>query len=192
MIKRAVCKFVKQIQINCANTVAVRIDCSVFNAGKDVLLIASYVAPEHSPFYDSMDLKDGIVILEENRVQEIRDEDLYILLCGDLNARTGCEQPKLDDMSNYRPGFEDEDVRGDWADRSSKDTMVNSFGKSLLNLCFLLDCVILNGCCNGDRKVEYTHVSPHGRREYKRLLIMKKKTEFDEERLTQLKQNFNN
>ena len=77
-IKRAVRKFVKQIQINCANTVAVRIDKSVFNADKDVLLIASYVAPEHSPFYDSMDLKNGIVILEENLVQEIRDEDLYI------------------------------------------------------------------------------------------------------------------
>ena len=162
LIKRAVCKFVKQIQINCANTVAVRIDKSVFNADKDVLLTSSYVAPEHSPFYDSMDLKDGIVILEENLIQEIRGEDLYILLCGDLNARTGCEQPKLDDMSNYRPGFEDEDVRGHWADRSLKDTVVNSFGKSLLNLCFLLDCVILNGCCNGDRKGEYTYVSPHG------------------------------
>ena len=46
LIKRAVCKFVKQIQINCANTVAVRIDKSVFNADKDVLLIASYVAPD--------------------------------------------------------------------------------------------------------------------------------------------------
>ena len=133
LIKRTVCKFVKQIQINCANTVAVRIDKSVFNADKDVLLIASYV-PERSPFCDSMDLKDGIVILEENLVQEIHDEDLYILLCGDLNARTGCEQPKLNDMSSYRPGFEDEDVRCDWADRSSKDTVVNSFGKSLLNL----------------------------------------------------------
>ena len=78
LIKRAVCKFVKQIQINCANTVAVRIDKSVFNADKDVLLIASYVAPEHSPFYDSMDLKDGIVILEENLVQEILDEFCYV------------------------------------------------------------------------------------------------------------------
>ena len=48
----------------------------------------------NSPFCDSMDLKDGIVILEENLVQEICDEDLYILLYGDLNARTGCDQPK--------------------------------------------------------------------------------------------------
>ena len=75
----------KQIQINCANTVAVRIDKSVFNADEDILLIASIVASEHSPFYDCMDLKDGIVILEENLIQEICDEDLYILLCGDLN-----------------------------------------------------------------------------------------------------------
>ena len=40
--------------------------------------------------------------------------------------------------------------------------MVNSFGESLLNLCFLLDCLILDGCCNGDRKGEYTYVSPQG------------------------------
>ena len=130
LIKRAVCKFVKQIQINCANTVAVRIDCSVFNADKDVAV------PEHSPFYDSMDLKDGTVIFEQNLVQEIRDEDLYILICGGLNVRTGSEQPKLDDNSNHRPGFEDEDIRGDWADRSSK-----RFWE------IMLDCVILYSCC---------------------------------------------
>ena len=39
---------------------------------------------------------------------------------------------------NYRPGFEDEGVRSDWADRSSKDTVVNSRGKSLLNRVFCL------------------------------------------------------
>ena len=38
----------------------------------------------------------------------------------------------------------------------------NSFCKSVLNLCFMLGCVILNGCCNGDRSGEYTYVSPHG------------------------------
>ena len=40
--------------------------------------------------------------------------------------------------------------------------MVNNFGKSLLNLCFMLDCLILNGCCDHDRSGEYTYVSPHG------------------------------
>ena len=58
------------------------------------------MVPEHGPLYDSTDLKDGIVILEEKLLQVIRDEDVHVLLCEDFNARTGCEQPKLDDMSN--------------------------------------------------------------------------------------------
>ena len=58
LIRRTVCKFTKQIQIDCANTIAVRVDKSVFNANKDVLRIASCVVPEHGPIYDSMDLKD--------------------------------------------------------------------------------------------------------------------------------------
>ena len=102
------------------------------------------------------------MILEEKLLQVIHDEDVHILLCGDFNARTGCEQPKLDDMSNYTPGSEEDVIRGDWADRRSKDTVVNNFGKSLLNSCFMFDCVILNGCCNGNRSGEYTYVSPHG------------------------------
>ena len=117
---------------------------------------------EHGPLYDSMDLKGGIVISEEKLLQIIRDEDVNILLCGNLNARTGCKQPKLDDASKCTPGSKDDNIRGDWADRRSKYTVVNNCGKSLLNLCFMLDCVILNGCCDGDRSGIYTYVSPHG------------------------------
>ena len=100
-----------------------------------MFLTASYVVPEHGPLYDSMDLKDGIVILEEQLLQVIRDENVHILLSGDFNARTGCKQQKLDDMSNYMPGSEEDVIiRGDWADRRSKDIVVNNFAKSLLNL----------------------------------------------------------
>ena len=56
------------------------------------------MVPEHGPY--STELKDGIVILEEKLLQVIRDEDVHVLLCEDFNARTGCEQPKVDDMSN--------------------------------------------------------------------------------------------
>ena len=54
LIRRTGCKFVKQIQIDSANTIAVRVDKSVSNADKDVLLIAN-VVPEHGPLYESMD-----------------------------------------------------------------------------------------------------------------------------------------
>ena len=84
------------MKTDCENTVVVRVDKSVFSLDKDVLLIASYVAPENSPLYDTLELKDGILILEESTLQIVQNEDPYILLCGDLNARTGCEQPKLE------------------------------------------------------------------------------------------------
>ena len=50
LTRRTVYKFVKQIQNDSASTIAVRVDKSVFNADKDVLLIASYVAPGHGPY----------------------------------------------------------------------------------------------------------------------------------------------
>ena len=99
------CRFVKQIQIDSTNTIAVRVDKSVFNADKDLLLTTSHVVFEHGPLYDSMDLKGGIVISEEKLLQIIRDEDVNILLCGNLNARTGCKQPKLDDVSKVHAWF---------------------------------------------------------------------------------------
>ena len=63
LIRRAVCKFVKQIQIDSTSTTAVKVDKSIFNQDTDVLLIASYVVPEQGPLCDSVDLKDGILYL---------------------------------------------------------------------------------------------------------------------------------
>ena len=77
-------------------------------------------------------------------------------------ARTGSEQPKLNDLSNYTPGPKEDDIWGDWAHRPSKDIVLKKIGNSLLTLCFMLDCVILNNCCNGDRRGEYIYLSPHG------------------------------
>ena len=63
----------------------------------------------------------------------------------------------------HGPGFED--VRSDWADKRSKDTVVNSFGKSLLNMCFLLDCVILTATHKKDlgviRTSEFTRLKTY-------------------------------
>ena len=59
----------------------VRVDKSVFSLDKDVLLIASLFAPENSPLYDTLELKDGILILEQSILQIVENEDPYILLC---------------------------------------------------------------------------------------------------------------
>ena len=109
LIRKSLSTFVKQMKTDCENTVVVRVDKSVFSLDKDVLLIASHVAPENSPLYDTLELKDRIFILEESILHIVQNEDPYILLCGDLNARTGCEQPKLEEMFNYTLGSDDND-----------------------------------------------------------------------------------
>ena len=38
----------------------------------------------------------------------MQNEDMYVLVCGHLNARTGGEQQKLKEMVNYMPGSVDD------------------------------------------------------------------------------------
>jgi len=47
-------------------------------------------------------------------------------------------------------------------DRCSQDTVINGFGKSLLNMCTALNLSILNGMCHGDRNGCYTYISDMG------------------------------
>ena len=68
-----------QLKTDCTKTVVVRVDRSVFSLDKDVLLIASYVAPENSPLDDTLELKDGILILEESILHIVQNENPYKL-----------------------------------------------------------------------------------------------------------------
>lgn len=61
--------------------------------------------PEGSAFYNSLDIKDGIHLLEESVLQYIDKDEFYLISCGDLNARTGSEQVSTDDIANYFPSM---------------------------------------------------------------------------------------
>ena len=104
----------------------------MFDADKDVLLVERYPVPKNNPLYDTLELKDGIFILEESVLQAMQHEDTYILVCGDFNARTGREQPKLEEMVNYMPCcLDDSDA---CLCRCSKDRTINKFEKYWLNM----------------------------------------------------------
>ena len=59
--------------------------------------------PENIPLYDTLELEDSIHILEESLLQVMQNEDMYVLVCGDLSARTGGGQPKPEEIVNYMP-----------------------------------------------------------------------------------------
>ncbi len=49
---------------------------------------------ENSPYYSAFDIDDGISLLEESLADVMLSlDDVYLLLCGDLNSRTANEFP---------------------------------------------------------------------------------------------------
>ena len=165
MIRKCLKELVKEIKLDCNNAIAIRVDKSVFDVNKDVVFLAAYIAPEGGPIYEESVIKDGVVLFEESEVQQFQRKDFYYIVCGDFNSRTGCEQPcieEIDDMMNYDIDPFDHDIvsTDNFMKRCSKDHVISDFGKSFLDLCFLLDLVILNGFCHGDMDGDFTFVAP--------------------------------
>ena len=80
----------------------------------------------------------GIEILEQC-VLEL-PEDVYIMMCGDFNARTGSQNSVLDTEKWSRYSTDECFLK-----RSSQDSVENTSGHNLIDLCNVLDCSILNG-----------------------------------------------
>ena len=67
-----------------------KISRTLFDVKRDILLFCTYVPPISSPFYDSNDIVNGIEVIE-TCILELMDihGNCAVMLCGDLNARTG-------------------------------------------------------------------------------------------------------
>ena len=93
-------------------------------------------------------------------------DDAYVMIIGDLNARTGQEQvqEQNEDYGVNFDSFMDVSVTDSNYDtcRVSKDSIINNFGRSLLEFCFSLDLRIMNGFCAGDADGSFTFISPGG------------------------------
>ena len=135
--------------------------------GLDVVLVACYIVPEGGLAYNLTELKDGILILEENILQDVDKDDIHLIVCGDRIARTANEQVNEKNMTNYDCFDDDDDGNDDDGNncsvkRSSTDTIINHFGRSLLDFYFLFDLMIVNGTCSVDTDGEFTFVSSNG------------------------------
>ena len=139
------------------------IDKSLFGMSYDCVFCTLYIPPANSPFYDNKDISAFSVLqdtLLENRLFQSE-----IIICGDLNARTGNELdfesqcrnvPELDEFNEILDG--DIGVK-----RTSCDSVVNNFGKQLLQFCKTYSCYIVNGRFGTDKDIgEYTFINQNG------------------------------
>ena len=161
-IKKDISGGVSNVKHIFKHAVFLKLDKVFFHFDENVLLAFAYVPPEASFIHnDSIVGLNCIEQLQETLLELSITNDYHIMCCGDLNARTG----KLNDFiyeDKYAYKMFKYDVDLFQTERVSKDDCVNSFGKSLIELCVNLDVHILNGRKPGVNSNEYTSVTNRG------------------------------
>jgi len=139
------------------NMLIFKVDRALLGSERDIVVFCAYIPPEGSPYYVSSDVNNGILTME-NCMLDVLDahSDCSVLICGDLNARTGLMNAgSTTDIYNMRYEVAEHT-------RCSEDSKVNDFGRSLVAVCIAFDLVILNGCVKGDNSGGFTYVSNNG------------------------------
>lgn len=161
MVKRNLKPLVKEADMpRTDNMVWIKLDKSLFQSDRDVLMCAVYVCPYGSAYYrqEHVNVSSTIYTLEQLLLDSIEEhgDSLLYLVSGDMNGRCGTlnvasHDNDDDDVSAF--------VQSDLYDtRKSEDTTVNAFGKLLLDMCAACDLTIVNGNCRGDKNGCFTYV----------------------------------
>ena len=159
LIKLSLAMFVEQVNISIENFITIKMKRDLFNLDKDLIYVGCYLPPLESKFWHISEHGFGLEVIEKC-ILEIYENfpQCYIMICGDLNARTGslnCHEDP-DDFDVLTP-TDDESCR-----RKSQDQGINSFGEQLVELCNMMDYVILNGMCDYSFDDGCTFISDSG------------------------------
>ena len=123
---------------------------------KDLFLCTAYIPPSESPYYN------------ENTFTILEDEINYyqtqgnVLICGDLNARTGTEPDLINTHGDKHIPGQINIPPPPHQHRNNLDKTVNRNGHQLLQMCRTLGLYIVNGRLRGDSFGLYTYSSPLG------------------------------
>ncbi|KAK7476577.1 hypothetical protein BaRGS_00032195 [Batillaria attramentaria] len=151
LVRKCFETFAERVEVNCENTVVLKISHSLLGGEKDLLHISTYVPPAGSPYAYST--SRCLITDLEHCLVDLREQypDCPMLCCGDLNARTSNLQV-CNSLSDLVLGIDNTapSVATFVETRVSNDRVLNEFGKSLLDMCLCLDLRVLNGFLEGD------------------------------------------
>ena len=128
------------------------------NIEKDIFICFCYLPPKGSTI--SCNRQSEWSSFEFEIVKFASQGD--ILVCGDLNARTGTQCDYVENDNDIPEHFSLTYIADQGYRRVSQDPMVNMQGRCLLDLCIGLRLRILNGRQEGDSNGKYTCFTPNG------------------------------
>ncbi len=135
-----------------------KIHKELLSSRKDIFLCAIYIPPSESPYYS----EDTLSTLEEETSHFQAQGN--VLICGDLNARTGLQPDFTDTQGSKYINNKLTVINNTFSHihRNNHDHTVNKNGKDLLQLCRSLGLYIINGRLRGDTLGRFTMCSPLG------------------------------
>ena len=157
LFRKTLAPFVKIIKTNISHIICLKISKELLKSTKDLLYVCTYIHPTNSVFYSNKEYENTLDMLEHFISDELaKEEDIDILVSGDLNARIGDWCYAQDQSGN---GLDENEVT---YDRSSKDTGNNANGKKLIEICNSLNLTPLNGLTERNFDNNFTFLSKRG------------------------------
>ena len=146
---------------NLSDVMAIKISHKMIDRPWDLILVCCYLAPIASKYRKALDTNIWDTV---NDFVNTLSSKGKIFLCGDLNARSGNlsdllipSKPILSNpLSHSLPpelnieSYDHEDMVSTIPPRNNQDTVINSDGRALLDLCTSNNIHILNGRTIGD------------------------------------------
>ncbi|XP_077984642.1 uncharacterized protein LOC144439242 [Glandiceps talaboti] len=158
LIRDCLVKCIDIIENDVEDMIWMRLKAGKCGLIQDVYICGIYVAPENSTIYRNRD-QDQFELLERFVANFYNKGD--IIICGDLNARTG-ELPDfvVSDSANHIPLPSYYEVDETSVLRKNMDKKVNRFGERLIELCLQSKLRIANGRLGNDLDGNFTCYQP--------------------------------
>ena len=163
-IKNDILRGVSPLQGCTEEAVWLKFHKDFYKIPNDIIICLCYVAPMNSSsrVQTDMDSFDNI-ILDIARLKALHPNAVF-MVCGDMNGRTGVSPDYvINDNSRYLllPDDYIEDSEIPWA---NEDHVVNTQGRSVLEVCKICDLRIVNGRSGLDKDIgRYTCYTHNGR-----------------------------
>ena len=143
------------LEVDRSGFIWANIDKDFFNLDSNICICFAYIPPSDSLYFKSNDV--GFLEKLEADIRKYSDVGKVILM-GDLNARTASRNdfdPQSDSFEHYIPSIDTylDECSIDIDERFSEDTVVNSSGLKLLDICKCSDLRVVNGRVGEDRGI---------------------------------------
>jgi exonuclease III len=153
-IKDGIRKGVRHIESKNENYHWIRLMKDFFSFENDVYMCVCHIPPHNSTYT----LRNGDTVLEEISSDVTKFSQIgHVVICGDLNARTGKKVDYItnDDNSHF-PSVIPYDIDSKLLARESQDEHVSQRGNAVLDLCIEMKLRLLNGRSTGDTCGKFT------------------------------------